>query len=132
MRSDITLTFTAQAAQQLIAQLAFDRHELLPAIAMQHESGEVLMQAWMNPAALLETLTTGRVCYYSRSRQGLWRKGETSGHIQTLVGFRADCDKDSLLLLVDQTGAACHTHRRNCYFYEAQLDGTFHIISDPI
>jgi phosphoribosyl-AMP cyclohydrolase len=126
------LTFFPEAAHALITQLAFDRHALLPAIAVQHDSGEVLMQAWMNQDAVLETLTTGRVCYYSRSRASLWRKGETSGHIQTLVGFRVDCDKDSILLLVEQTGAACHTNRHNCYFHEAQADGTFRIISEPL
>ncbi len=126
------LILTPEAAGRLADALAFDKSALLPAIAVQHDTGELLMQAWMNREALLETLTSGRVCYYSRSRDGLWRKGETSGHTQTLVAFRADCDKDSLLVLVDQVGAACHTHRRNCYFYEAEADGTFRIISDPL
>ena len=126
------LTFTSAAAEALADEMAFARSELLPAIAMQHDTGEVLMQAWMNRESLLETLTTGRVCYYSRSRAGLWRKGETSGHTQALKAFRTDCDKDSLLLLVDQVGAACHTNRRNCYFYEAQADGKFCIIAEPM
>jgi phosphoribosyl-AMP cyclohydrolase len=126
------LSYSPDAANRLMETLAFDKSALLPAIAMQHDTYELLMQAWMNREALLETLTTGRVCYYSRSRQGLWRKGDTSGHIQTLVGFRVDCDRDSLLLLVNQTGAACHTNRRNCYFYEAQADGTFVILSSPL
>jgi phosphoribosyl-AMP cyclohydrolase len=124
--------FSLEAAISLADDLAFDKSPLLPAIAVQHDTSELLMQAWMNRASLIETLTTGRVCYYSRSRQGLWRKGETSGHIQILKAFRVDCDKDSLMLLVEQTGAACHTNRRNCYFYEADADGEFYIIADPM
>ncbi|MDQ7251586.1 phosphoribosyl-AMP cyclohydrolase [Dongia sedimenti] len=103
-------------AAELLDTLAFDRDGLIPAIAQQHDSGEVLMLAWMNRAAIDETLATGRVCYWSRSRQSLWRKGETSGQIQRLVEFRVDCDNDCLLLLVDQKGVACHTGRRNCFF----------------
>lgn len=126
------LIYTAHVAVKLADALAFDSTSLLPAITMQHDTNEVLMQAWMSRDALIETLTTGRVCYYSRSRQGLWRKGETSGHIQTLVAFRTDCDKDSLLLLVDQFGAACHTNRHNCFFYEAQADGSYAVIEHPL
>jgi len=100
----------------LLDTLVFDRDGLIPAIAQQHDSGEVLMLAWMNRAAIDETLSTGRVCYWSRSRQSLWRKGETSGQVQRLVEFRVDCDNDCLLLLVDQKGVACHTGRRNCFF----------------
>lgn len=96
--------------------LAFDRDGLVPAIAQQHDTGEVLMLAWMNRAAIEETLATGRVCYWSRSRKNLWRKGETSGQTQRLVELRIDCDNDCLLLLVDQTGVACHTGRRSCFF----------------
>jgi phosphoribosyl-AMP cyclohydrolase len=96
--------------------VAFDANGLVPAIAQQHDTGEVLMLAWMNRAALEETLQTGRVCYWSRSRATLWRKGETSGQVQRLVELRIDCDNDCLLLLVDQTGVACHTGRRSCFF----------------
>jgi phosphoribosyl-AMP cyclohydrolase len=99
-----------------IDSIVFDKDGLVPAIAQQHDSGEVLMLAWMNRAAIEETLTTGRVCYFSRSRQSLWRKGETSGQTQRLVEFRIDCDNDCLLLLVDQSGVACHTGRRSCFF----------------
>ena len=88
----------------------------MPAIAQQHDTGEVLMLAWMNAASVAETLVTGRVCYWSRSRQALWRKGETSGHVQRLVEMRLDCDGDTVLLLVDQTGPACHTGARSCFF----------------
>ena len=110
------MTALDASARALIDSLAFDRDGLIPAIAQQHETGEVLMLAWMNRAAIDETLVTGRVCYWSRSRQSLWRKGETSGQVQRLVEFRADCDNDCLLLLVDQTGVACHTGRRSCFF----------------
>jgi phosphoribosyl-AMP cyclohydrolase len=99
-----------------LAEIKFDDAGLVPAIAQQHDSGEVLMLAWMNRAAIEETLETGRVCYWSRSRRRLWRKGETSGQVQRLVEMRLDCDGDTLLLKVDQTGVACHTGRRSCMF----------------
>ena len=100
----------------LLSAVSFDADGLVPAIAQQHDTGEVLMLAWMNRAALEETLTTGRVCYYSRSRARLWRKGETSGQVQHLVEARIDCDGDAVLLLVRQEGVACHTGRRSCFF----------------
>lgn len=96
--------------------IPWDADGLIAAIAQQHDSGEVLMLAWMNRAALEETLSTGQVCYWSRSRQQLWRKGETSGHRQRLVEARLDCDGDAILLLVEQHGPACHTGRRNCFY----------------
>jgi len=101
-----------------IAAVAWNPDGLVPAIAQQHDSGEILMMAWMNRDALAETLATGRVCYWSRSRRALWRKGETSGQTQRLVGLRIDCDGDALLLFVDQKGVACHTGRRSCFFRE--------------
>jgi phosphoribosyl-AMP cyclohydrolase len=100
----------------------FNHDGLIPAIAQQHDTGEVLMLAWMTQEALAETLATGQVCYWSRSRQKLWRKGETSGQTQRLVELRFDCDADTLLLLVDQQGVACHTGHRAC-FYTALRDG---------
>ncbi|MGH6891874.1 MAG: phosphoribosyl-AMP cyclohydrolase [Dongiaceae bacterium] len=109
--------------------IAFDANGLVPAIAQQHDSGEVLMMAWMNRAAIEETLRTGRVCYCSRSRGRLWRKGETSGQVQKLVELRIDCDNDCLLVLVDQTGVACHTGRRSCFF-TAIRNGARTIIAD--
>jgi len=123
------------AAQETLAQdfldsVAFDGNGLVPAVAQQHDTGEVLMMAWMNRAAIEETLKTGRVCYWSRSRGNLWRKGETSGQVQRLVDLRLDCDGDTLLLLVDQTGVACHTGRRNC-FYLALRDGQVTEIAQP-
>ena len=98
------------------ATLKLDADGLIPAIAQQHDSGEVLMMAWMNLESLDETLRTGRVCYWSRSRRRLWRKGEESGQVQQLIEARLDCDGDTLLLRVDQTGPACHTGRRNCFY----------------
>jgi len=114
----------------LIFDLKFNDDGLIPAIAQQHDSGEVLMMAWMNREAITETLSSGRVCYYSRSRQKLWRKGESSGQEQVLREFRWDCDADTILMLVDQKGVACHTGRRNCFF-NAVRDGEVSIISDP-
>jgi phosphoribosyl-AMP cyclohydrolase len=109
----------------------FDTAGLVPAIAQQHDTGEVLMLAWMNRAALEETLATGRVCYFSRSRNALWRKGETSGQAQHLRELRIDCDGDALLLLVEQTGVACHTGRRSC-FYRAARDGVLVETTAPL
>ncbi len=104
------------------ASLKFNDLGLIPAIAQAHGSGEVLMMAWMNAAAVAETLASGRVTYWSRTRRELWRKGETSGHVQRLVEMRVDCDRDCLLVIVEQTGPACHTNRRSC-FYTAIRDG---------
>ena len=100
----------------LLDRLTFDANGLIPAIAQQHDTGEVLMMAWMNRDSIKDTLKTGQVCYWSRSRRKLWRKGESSGQEQRLVELRLDCDGDTLLLLVDQKGVACHTGRRNCFF----------------
>ncbi|MBV9249722.1 MAG: phosphoribosyl-AMP cyclohydrolase [Acetobacteraceae bacterium] len=96
--------------------IRFDAQGLVPAIAQQHDTGEVLMMAWMNHEAVTETLTSNRVCYFSRSRNALWRKGETSGQAQFLKEMRIDCDGDTLLLLVHQEGVACHTGHRSCFF----------------
>ena len=101
---------------EVLDAVRFNGDGLLPAIAQQHDSGEVLMMAWMNREALEETLNTGRVCYYSRSRQKLWRKGESSGQQQHLKSAALDCDGDTLLLQVDQTGPACHTGRKSCFY----------------
>lgn len=114
----------------VLSELPFNADGLLPVIAQQADSGEVLMLAWMNREAILETLSSGRVCYWSRSRQTLWRKGETSGHQQTLKKLRIDCDGDTLLLLVDQQGPACHT-RLASYFYHALRGEQVVVISEP-
>ncbi len=110
------MTDLTAATSAFIDGLTFDADGLIPAIAQQHDSGEVLMMAWMNRDSIRETLSGGRVVYWSRSRKALWRKGDTSGQIQRLIEFRVDCDQDCLLLLVDQIGVACHTGRRNCFF----------------
>jgi phosphoribosyl-AMP cyclohydrolase len=116
--------------EKVLAQLRWTSDGLIPAVAQQYDSGEVLMLAWMNADSLRETLATGRACYWSRSRKSYWRKGESSGHVQILMGMRIDCDGDSLLLLVDQQGPACHTNRRSC-FYNAVEGDQVKIISAP-
>ncbi|SDE98233.1 phosphoribosyl-AMP cyclohydrolase [Salipiger thiooxidans] len=102
--------------------LVYDASGLIPCIAQEAETGEVLMMAWMNADAVARTLESGRVTYWSRSRSSFWVKGESSGHVQALVELRVDCDRDCLLALVRQTGPACHTNRRSC-FYTALRDG---------
>ncbi|MDO9707020.1 phosphoribosyl-AMP cyclohydrolase [Paracraurococcus lichenis] len=127
-----TLSVADPAARaRLLDAIRFDARGLVPCIAQQHDTGEVLMMAWMTREAAEETLATGRVCYFSRSRGGLWRKGETSGQQQRLVDLRLDCDGDTLLALVDQTGVACHTGRRSC-FYLAPRDGGLAEIAAPL
>lgn len=100
----------------VIDSIPWNTDGLITAIAQQYDTKDVLMLAWINKQALMETLTTQQVCYWSRSRKALWRKGETSGHTQTLIEARLDCDGDALLLLVDQQGPACHTGRPNCFY----------------
>ncbi len=111
------------AIKDVLNQLAFNEAGLIPAIAQDAETGDVLMMAWMNAAAVRETLETGRVCYWSRSRNTPWRKGESSGHIQRLCAFHLDCDADTLLLSVDQTGPACHTNRQSCFSWGVGPNG---------
>ncbi|MDP6430550.1 MAG: phosphoribosyl-AMP cyclohydrolase [Rhodospirillales bacterium] len=115
--------------EQIIESLTFDQAGLIPAVAQQFDSGEVLMMAWMNRDAVAATLREGRAVYWSRSRGALWRKGETSGQTQELKELRWDCDNDTILLLVEQTGVACHTGRRNCFF-NAVRDGKIQVISE--
>jgi phosphoribosyl-AMP cyclohydrolase len=113
------------------ATLLYNDAGLIPAIAQDAKTGEVLMMAWMNAAAVLQTLETGRVTYWSRSRQEFWIKGATSGHTQELVDFRVDCDRDCLLVRVNQVGPACHTGRRSC-FYTTVRNGTEVEITTPM
>lgn len=113
------------------ATLKYDAQGLIPAIAQDAETGDVLMMAWMNSEAVARTLATGRVTYWSRSRAAFWVKGESSGHVQALVEMRIDCDRDCLLLQVRQTGPACHTNRRSC-FYLAVRDGAETEIMAPL
>lgn len=121
---------TQLALDDVLSALKTNDDGLIPAIAQQHDTGEVLMMAWMNRASIEETLAEGQVCYWSRSRQTYWRKGESSGHRQRLISMKLDCDGDTLLLLVDQQGPACHTNRRDCFFYEITAEGVT-LSSDP-
>ena len=109
-------TYPQAAIDKMLAAIQFDAQGLVPTVAQQQGSGEVLMMAYMDRDAIVETMRTGRVCYWSRSRRAPWRKGDTSGHIQELVELRVDCDGDTLLVEVEQTGVACHTGRHNCFF----------------
>ena len=128
------MSLTEDKLNRLLSELSFDANDLIPAIAQQFDSGEVLMMAWMNKEAVRATLTENRGVYWSRSRNSLWRKGESSGQIQRLREFRWDCDRDTILLLVDQTGVACHTGRRNCFYFairEDEVTTISDVIIDP-
>jgi phosphoribosyl-AMP cyclohydrolase len=121
----------AYSLKEVLEALRFDANGLLPAVAQDARTREVLMLAWMNREALERTLADGYACYWSRSRRALWRKGETSGHLQTVREVRFDCDGDAVLLLVDQTGPACHTNRPSCFY--ALVDGdAVRVTSDPL
>lgn len=111
--------------------LKYDAAGLIPCIAQDEKSGEVLMMAWMNAESVAKTLESGKVTYWSRSRQAFWVKGESSGHVQSLVDLRLDCDRDCLLALVNQIGPACHTNRRSC-FYTAVREGEEHELMAPV
>lgn len=110
----------------------FDRDGLIPAIAQDADTGTVLMLAWMNREALAHTLRTGQGTYWSRSRQELWVKGATSGHRQTVVEVRTDCDQDVILLRVRQEGAACHKGYRSCFYRTADEAGTLRVVDDVV
>ncbi len=125
------MSFATTIIDHALESLVFNEAGLIPAIAQRWDTGEVLMLAWMNSDAVRETLESGRVTYWSRSRRALWRKGDTSGHVQTLRSFRVDCDGDTLLLGVEQVGAACHTNRSNCFYREMTSQGWV-IISKPM
>lgn len=105
---------------------------LLPAIAQDAATGEVLMLAWMNAESYAETLRTGRAVYFSRSRNKLWRKGDDSGHVQQVKGIFVDCDADTILLKVEQVGAACHEGYRSCFFREVTANGEVHIAAERL
>jgi phosphoribosyl-AMP cyclohydrolase len=117
--------------EDVVASLPFNEQGLLPAVAQQFDTREVLMMAWMNRESIEETLRTGRVCYWSRSRGEFWRKGESSGQVQNLKQMRLDCDGDTLLLMVDQTGPACHTGRRVCFYNVVKADRVV-VDSEPL
>ena len=120
----------ADTIESALAEIKFGADGLVPAIAQQHDTGEILMMAWMNRDAVRASLTEGRACYWSRSRARLWRKGETSGQVQHLRELCLDCDGDAVLLLVDQQGVACHTGRRSCFFRSWQ-NGAWAVIAEP-
>ena len=101
---------------EFLAKIRFNEDGLVPAIAQQYDTGELLMMAWMTKETLQETITTKRACYWSRSRQAFWRKGDTSGHSQHVKEIYLDCDGDTILLKIDQIGAACHTGAPSCFF----------------
>ena len=104
------------AINALLSKVTYNSDGLVAAIAQDAENGDVLMMAWMNADTLRKTLETGRACYWSRSRQAFWRKGDTSGHHQTVHDLRIDCDGDTILMKISQVGAACHTGERTCFF----------------
>ncbi len=125
------MTTDHNGAQFDVTTLKFNEAGLIPCIAQDHETHEILMMAWMNAESIANTLETGKVTYWSRSRQAFWIKGETSGHLQTLVDLRIDCDRDALVAVVKQIGAACHTHRRSC-FYTAVREGSEVELMEPM
>jgi len=120
----------ADLIESALAEIKFGADGLVPAIAQQHDTGEILMMAWMNRDAVRASLAEGRACYWSRSRARLWRKGETSGQVQLLREMRLDCDGDAVLLLVDQEGVACHTGRRSCFF-RSWRNSAWAVIAQP-
>lgn len=116
----------------MLENIKFTPDGLVPVIAQQYDSKDVLMMAWMNEEAIEKTISEQHACYWSRSRNKIWRKGESSGNTQKLIEFRYDCDGDTILLLVDQKGPACHTNRPNCFFNSVDNNGNVTIISKPV
>ncbi len=125
------MNMSSEGSPDFLSSLRFNSEGLIPAIAQQYDTGEVLMVAWMNEEAVAETMETGRVCYFSRSRQKLWRKGESSGQQQQVIDLRTDCDADVILVKVDQTGVACHTGRRSCFSW-AEREGKMDVVEDVV
>lgn len=112
--------------------LKYDANGMIPAIVQDHRTGEVLMMAWMNRESLAKTVETGKTHFYSRSRGKLWLKGETSGHVQQVMSIATDCDKDTLLIKVEQSGAACHDGYYSCFYREHQANGDWKIIGRKV
>ena len=125
------LKYDQKVIDKFLHSLKYDSFGLIPAIAQDHHTKDVLMMAYMNPESILETFKTGYAVYWSRSKQKLWKKGETSGHLSKIKTIRYDCDFDTILLLVEQTGPACHTNRPNCFYFELAED-EIKIISEPM
>lgn len=119
-----------QSLATVLESISFDSHGLVPVIAQDHQTRDVLMMAWMNRTALNETLASGNMTYWSRSRSKLWRKGESSGNYQQLKSLRIDCDGDTLLCDVEQQGAACHTGRKSCFYLQVELTSNTTVITD--
>ena len=117
---------------KLLDQCKFDDRGLVAAIAQDHLSGEVLMLAWMNREALEQTLSRRVACYWSRSRQKLWVKGETSGHFQKVKEILIDCDQDAVVLKIEQTGGACHTGYRSCFYRRVEEDGALTVTGEKV
>ena len=117
---EVAVAGTSVDLAEFLDAVKFNDQGLVPAIAQESASGTVLMLAWMNRASIEQTLATGLVTYFSRSRQSLWQKGETSGNTQRLLSMQFDCDGDAILMQVDQTGPACHTERPNCFYLNVQ------------
>lgn len=117
---------------EIIKQLKFDKDGLICAVVQDYKNAEILMVAWMNKEAFVETLETGKVCYWSRSRRELWRKGETSGHRQMVKSVQIDCDGDAVLIKVDQIGGACHTGYRSCFYRKVKGNKEFEIVGEKI
>ncbi len=115
-----------------LEQLKFNADGLIPAIIQDHSNGRVLMMGWMNRASIEKTLASGRTVFWSRSRQKFWLKGETSGHVQNVRDIAFDCDGDTLLIQVEQTGAACHEGYRSCFFRSVDKDGATAIVTEPV
>lgn len=125
---------TTVALADLLQAIPFNDQGLVPVIAQDATTQQVLMLAWMDSTAIQRTVDEGYACYYSRSRASYWRKGETSGHVQRVQKIQFDCDADTLLLQVDQTGAACHTNRDHCFYLELDLESdacTVRVTQDP-
>ena len=117
---EVAAAGTSVDLAEFLDAVKFNDHGLVPAIAQDRASGTVLMLAWMNRTSIERTLASGSVTYFSRSRQSLWQKGETSGNTQRLLSMQFDCDGDAILMQVDQTGPACHTERANCFYLDVQ------------
>ena len=115
---------------ELLDSLKYDANGLVPAVVQDYENGDVLMVAYMNREALRRTLTTGRTCFWSRSRQEYWVKGETSGNIQLVKSVHIDCDRDCVLVKVEQKGPACHENYRSCFFRKVSSDGAVKVIAE--
>jgi phosphoribosyl-AMP cyclohydrolase len=117
---------------EIIKQVKFDANGLVCAVIQDDLTNEVLMVAYMNKESLVETLETGKCCYWSRSRQKLWRKGETSGHVQAVRAVRIDCDGDALLFRVTQEGGACHTGYRSCFYRQIKDNKEFKVVGTKV